>query len=924
MPLGQLIIILFLTISSSVFAVDNSLSKTTTINVEKIDTGHQLTTELIAVTVPNSIFSVSCQADQTTFNLQNITAWQDLDNATVFSKNLGFKLSITNIDVPMTSYLEIAAPLIDDIRIYQVDENNSVFQHYCGGDLLSFRDRLIKHHNFIFPINIQAKQDIYIFISGQQYGNRVPITLWPENSYLEQSNEHSFLVVMLLGIFILLMIYYLVSGLVKLNGLYISYSGLLLAAALLMSHESGLAYRYLWPDSLLIQNYAQNIIYALSGILLALFIYFGLHHQLGKPTLKKLLITFTVIWLLLIGIANHFIFLLMASVVLGLVVAVLSAWQMHIRQNSVLFLVMALGGGLLSISSLMMVVIWLGYGDAIVLLHIGLSWSFSLFILLLMGLPLSITQTARNELQQLKNTLLIWRQDIQTLIEKIPGLVLVFDANTGMVDANPLLLTTLGYTKDHLRDLPVDDVLVGFNSEGQQLVKSDYPAFLEKALKQPLEAYFLIEKSQKKPISFTTIVLHDDDGHACGYVLIAEDLSQIKQLHTAKINLQQQLIKTQRNEVLGSLAGSIAHEMNNILTPVVGYTDMLLALSNDDTQAKSLKEILKSAQGAQQLVQQFLVFTGSREVREPVRLNLVIDEALPLIKASFGKDTQIKVDIDANINPVLANSAQIRQVLMNICANAVQSTLDDLCVIDISLHKVVIDDSLACRSMNLSEGEILNCITIRDNGPGIDKNTKEQVFEPFFTTKMGEQHSGLGLTISRTIMQQHLGEIIIDSELNNGTIVQLFFPEFMTEANSSDVDAHSYQAQGECILLIDDEPAVNEVINQMLQVLGYQVTAFTDAEQALSHLLKYHNDYDVILLDQTMPVISGDELAVRFQRICNVPMIMMSGSIAKPLGDHYYHSKGITLCLKKPVRLHDLNQSLGQVLSQAKNTDNNS
>lgn len=279
----------------------------------------------------------------------------------------------------------------------------------------------------------------------------------------------------------------------------------------------------------------------------------------------------------------------------------------------------------------------------------------------------------------------------------------------------------------------------------------------------------------------TGVPILDNEGKITGYRGVNRDITKNKQAADEKANLQRQLLQSQKMESIGTMASGIAHNFNNILASIRGYTEM--ALEDTDKNSRTfgdLHKVIKGVVSAQKLAQQMLLYSRTyKDESQDILISPVIEEVLSMFKASVKGSVKIKENIDQNCGYVLADSNQIQHAILNICTNSAQSLDKHNGFIEISLSKTYIDETLASRHTNLKEGQYVK-ISIKDNGHGIDHDTIDRVFEPFFTTKEVGKGTGLGLSMVHGTIKGSGGEITIESKVGKGTTFTIYLPRTKT------------------------------------------------------------------------------------------------------------------------------------------------
>ena len=384
-----------------------------------------------------------------------------------------------------------------------------------------------------------------------------------------------------------------------------------------------------------------------------------------------------------------------------------------------------------------------------------------------------------------------------------------------------------------------------------------------------------------------------------------------------RAELEKQLFQLQKMETIGTLAGGIAHDFNNILTPILGYTDMALEeLPAESNLRFDIEQINNAAHRGKNLVQQVLTF--SREVdfeNKPIRLQPIIAEALNLIKASFPPGVVINQHFEEKIGTVLADSTHIHQIVMNLCMNANHAMMKTGGTLDVRLDEVKLDQRSAEKIPKLKKGEYIR-LTISDTGHGMDIKTKDRIFEPFFTRKEVGSGSGLGLSVVHGIINNYGGAIIVESTPGKGTTFIIYLPKYGTDTLESDKSDIKPLKGDEQILFVDDEPEITFMGKKMLENLGYKVSISSSSISALEEFKKDPDRYSLLVTDQSMPDISGTELAVLMKEIQPSLKIIIITGYADNLSDEDLSKSGISEVILKPMILDDFSKVIRRVLDK--------
>jgi signal transduction histidine kinase len=377
--------------------------------------------------------------------------------------------------------------------------------------------------------------------------------------------------------------------------------------------------------------------------------------------------------------------------------------------------------------------------------------------------------------------------------------------------------------------------------------------------------------------------------------------------------LQTQLNRSQRLEAIGTFAGGIAHEFNNILGAVRGYSEMALAVLLKDSHARRhILQIMKAGERAQHIVEQVLAF-GRRREREhsPLDARAVVEEAVDLVRASLPATVSLRTDLGAGDALLMGDPTELQQVVMNLCTNAAQA-MEGRGTIRINL-----DTISAKRALRLSHGSLpaerYVRLKVRDSGHGIDQATMERIFEPFFTTKDTGQGTGLGLSTVHGIVTAHGGAINVKSQPGKGTTFEVYLPRIEQKGPEEEPpDAPVRNGHGETVLIVDDDKPLVLLGEEMLAALGYEPVGFDRGRTALAAFRADPARFDLVLTDEVMPDVTGTELADVMHDIRpDVPIVLMTGYDGALQPDRL-RSAGIREVLKKPL----LSRSLADCLSR--------
>lgn len=383
---------------------------------------------------------------------------------------------------------------------------------------------------------------------------------------------------------------------------------------------------------------------------------------------------------------------------------------------------------------------------------------------------------------------------------------------------------------------------------------------------------------------------------------------------TERRRLETRLRQSHKLEAIGRLAGGIAHDFNNILLAILGYSEMTRDdLPEGSLTRENLEHVLKAGYRAKDLVKQILAFSRQyKQEREAIHIAPLVEEALTLLRASLPSTIDICQDLDTTCGTVLAGPTQIHQVIMNLCTNASHAMGKKGGVLEVRLAKAEVDADFADHN-GAQQGPYIR-LTVSDTGCGMTPDIIERIFDPFFTTKAIGEGTGMGLAAVHGIVESTGGAITVSSELGKGTTFHVLFPRIESHAMAIPGVVAPIPKGKERVLLVDDEEELVHMGRQMLERLGYEVVATTRSLEALELFRAQPEVFDVVLTDQTMPDMTGDDLARELLRIRpDIPIILVTG-FSQDIEPEHVYELGIREFIMKPMTARDLSEAIQRVL----------
>ena len=409
-------------------------------------------------------------------------------------------------------------------------------------------------------------------------------------------------------------------------------------------------------------------------------------------------------------------------------------------------------------------------------------------------------------------------------------------------------------------------------------------------------------------------LMRDERGNPKSIFIVNTDI-------TAKKKLETQFLRAQRLESIGTLAGGIAHDLNNILTPILAIAQLLpLKLPKADKQTQHLFDILQtSAKRGASLVKQVLSFSrGVEGERTIVQIKHIISEIREFAHNTFPKSIEIQLGIDHNLGTVYGDGTQLHQVLMNLCVNA-RDAMPHGGILSINAENLDIDQSYAAMNINGYVGAHISVgphvvVTVSDTGVGIPPKTLERIFEPFFTTKEQRKGTGLGLSTALGIIKSHGGFINVYSELRKGTQFKVYLPAVQTAEITVDEKEKILTGKGELILIVDDEASIRDVTKTSLEKHNYNVLTASDGIEAIAIYAQHKDHISAVLMDMMMPSMDGITAIRALQKINpQVKVIAVSGLATSEKIDTAM-TGGARLFLSKPYTCENLLKKIHQLI----------
>ena len=494
-------------------------------------------------------------------------------------------------------------------------------------------------------------------------------------------------------------------------------------------------------------------------------------------------------------------------------------------------------------------------------------------------------------------------------IEQVAEAIIITDAKFNIQYANPAFERTTGYCGDEI---------FGMHTSVLKSDKHDKSFYrnLRETLSRGETWSGRITNRKKNGAAYdaeaTGSAIRDDSGAISNYIAIHRDV-------TRELQLENQLRQAQKMEALGTLAGGIAHDFNNILGIIMGYTQLAIYDSNSGKPAVAkLDEVLTATHRAKELVKQILDFSRRSEQQKVLlRLGTIVKEAMRILRPSLPSTIEIMTEVSSKA-AIMADPTQMHQVLMNLCTNAAYAMEEKGGILEVALADIELDAGSSVTGKDLPPGHYVQ-LRVRDSGHGIDPSIIDSIFDPFFTTKENGKGTGLGLSVVHGVVQSHEGAIGVESAPGKGSLFTVLFPVIKTDlAPREEREPLTLPRGFERVLVVDDEPVLAEMTQQMLAELGYNAVFRTNGIEALEAFRRRQGDsaFDLVITDMTMPHFTGIELARAVSALRpEVPVILMTGYSEKIDADRA-GEMGIEGFLLKPVTIKKLAATARAVLDR--------
>ena len=448
-------------------------------------------------------------------------------------------------------------------------------------------------------------------------------------------------------------------------------------------------------------------------------------------------------------------------------------------------------------------------------------------------------------------------EQFRLIAENVGDMITMLDLDGRRIYSSPSYTGILGDPEplkgtDAFREVHPDDVAK---------VKQVFQETVRTGIAHRIEYRLFGKDGSVRDIDSKGSVIRDNDGKIFRIIAVSRDVTEEKRLAA-------QFLRAQRMESIGTLAGGIAHDLNNVLAPIIMATEILKDIIPNPRGKNILNTIETSAKRGADIVKQVLAFgRGVKGDRIIVQLKHIVNEAAGIAVQTFPKSIKIKTAIPLDLWPVSADPTQMHQVLLNMMVNA-RDAMPKGGNLTISAENIHLDDNYSRMQLGAKPGPHVS-LSIIDTGTGIPSDIREKIFEPFFTTKEIGEGTGLGLSTTLAIVRSHGGFINLDSELGKGTAFHIYIPSTETASGETALseEANLPMGNGELILVIDDEAAIREITKETLETYGYKVLSASDGAEGVAVFAESKKEIKVVITDILMPIMDGTAAILVMQKI---------------------------------------------------------
>jgi len=510
--------------------------------------------------------------------------------------------------------------------------------------------------------------------------------------------------------------------------------------------------------------------------------------------------------------------------------------------------------------------------------------------------------------EQAKRALIESELERTIILDSLPDQVVLQDLEKRVIWANRAACEAAGLSRQDVIDRLCFEVW-----EHRSAACEECP--VEQSIANGESQNAVVVDSRERVLKIQGCPIRNERGEITRALEITKDITERRKVETERTKLEEQLRQAQKMEAIGQLAGGVAHDFNNMLQAIQGYSQLLLeVVDKGGDEHEFVSEIFTGTERAAALTRQLLAFSR-RQVLETknIELNEVVLNLLKMIGRTIGEHIELMYHPTSEKTSVLADPGQVEQVLMNLCVNARDAMLEGGKLI-IETAVVCFDDEY-CEMHPWAEPRRYVMFSVSDNGCGMDDVTQRRIFEPFFTTKETGKGTGLGLSTVFGIVTQHEGLLQVYSEVDHGTTFRIYLPSVETEAIEQQVPSLEEAKGGsETILLAEDDLAVSRLTTRLLQKSGYTVISAGDGEEAIEIIERRFDEIDLVLVDVVMPKKSGKDVFQRYMELAPHGRVLFMSGYSVGVIDNVFLERHRLNFIAKPFSINVLLTKIREIL----------
>ncbi|MGD9730945.1 MAG: 7TM diverse intracellular signaling domain-containing protein, partial [Desulfamplus sp.] len=804
-----------------------------------------------------------------------------------------------------------------------------------SGDKYPFSERPVNFRTTVIPMNQTSGESTFYFNIVSDGAIVVPLVARSEQQMQTYMNADAVTNWMYYGVMIAAILYnfFIFVSIRELEYLYLIL--FIAGVSLLIMTQNGLSFQYLWSNNTWWANVCNPLFGTLSFLGLIPFTTLFLSTKKEFPRvhgLMTLLIYIGIVLLILIFIVPYHIATQCMVIFVGIscaIILVITTILSFRGQRQARFYIIACSSML--IVTLLLVLNLFGFIESNLWAYAGVyQIAISLLVTILsFGLVDKINLIRQDKaiaLEEKQNALDMVKaseKQYRLLADNVKKEVIwTLDLKTLKISyITPSILSIMGYTPEEAKSQFSFKTMLTPESAKKAINAVKMGIASEEVSRQHLEENPPVElecytKDGNIICTETTLTfLRDEKNRAFEMLGVSRDITERKRSEREKRRLEDQLTQSNKLEAIGTLAGGISHDMNNILTAIMGYVEISLSdVPADSKIHQRLERVLNACYRARDLVKQILTFSRQDSHENiPVNINIMVKEVLKLIRASLPATIKIEQNIPKDRSIIMADPTKIHQIIMNLCSNAGYAMQENGGLLNVSTEVMEIDSDSAGRYLQLAGGRYIR-MTVSDTGHGMDKEVLNRIFEPFFTTKPQGKGTGMGLAMVHGIVKNLGGNIYVYSEVGQGTTFHLFFPCAPDGVDIQNLETPKLETGTETILYIDDEPPIVDMAYEMLTTLGYKVEGVVGSVEGLERFKQQPEKFDIVITDQTMPELTGCELAKKIWEIRpGLPIILCSG-FNDLINPDSAKKLGISEYIMKPYSKHEISVKIRRAL----------